>query len=770
MDIVNRAPLTYGRLVQHAFWIRFLRDYGQYELRGVPLEEFLDKANELGRGLEAEAEEARQRFNNQVPGALGVGEIVEALKQRANQIVEGLFQEFLGTVALREWISQLPAPQVQRPQYPPQRENHRRRRLEYRMKLQNILSLRYFQWIEEAENRRLNLQDLISLAARVPDGVRRVVMDLAEQRRWRRAHQDPQAPRGPVPVEVVDERINAAAVFIFDSFEFVIRGDRNPDREARRARRRQERRAARRRERERLALDQLGLPFLEPREPPAEPEVRRPGILRRRPEDQNMVQEDQVLREIVRPLPVRGVPFGVLPAYPRPEDQNVMQEDEVEVVLEGGIVRPLPVRGVPPAVLPAALIEQRANFMRRWNFNGEVDPRMVEAVARISEETVEQAREREARLNGTRNEMLEHRVRMAAQIDELERQMQQMDHYDINAIYLRLRIKKHQEELRELNEHFERKYPLFAHLEEEKEINTNFPITLKKCYRLICKLREIYLQEQLENTARGLPEPDSSIYNSLDVFHTMMKLSEAAPEATKDLGLERFFDDVQKLAERAEEPVEPPQKPHRLPGQFKLADHIRERLSCREVQVIEASMDHLRKSIVEGTDFPLIWELQKMIDAARSKGQTDELLPEGELIEAVEKIVESDEYKKRTVDYLANLRERDQRAPVRYQEKAFREPEARDLYVPYISKTDYDMWTEKDVHDWIRHFVHNQEHRDLIDVRRFDGPCLYSFLDSNTEWKAAGWPFGLFVRVKGHFNRVVNGDNPHFQCMRIDDF
>ncbi|EGT51895.1 hypothetical protein CAEBREN_21193 [Caenorhabditis brenneri] len=68
---------------------------------------------------------------------------------------------------------------------------------------------------------------------------------------------------------------------------------------------------------------------------------------------------------------------------------------------------------------------------------------------------------------------------------------------------------------------------------------------------------------------------------------------------------------------------------------------------------------------------------------------------------------------------------------------------------------------EGDVINWVKQFIFNEQHLYLIEYNAFNGTRLLEFLDSDTQWKTSNWPFGLFIQLKIHMNRVINESNGH---------
>ncbi|EGT51643.1 hypothetical protein CAEBREN_08740 [Caenorhabditis brenneri] len=66
---------------------------------------------------------------------------------------------------------------------------------------------------------------------------------------------------------------------------------------------------------------------------------------------------------------------------------------------------------------------------------------------------------------------------------------------------------------------------------------------------------------------------------------------------------------------------------------------------------------------------------------------------------------------------------------------------------------------KEDVMKWAKKFITNQDYLDLIECQQHDGSALFRFLSSESQWKDKKWPFGLFVTVKSHMNRVMNSTN-----------
>ncbi|CAL2039562.1 unnamed protein product [Caenorhabditis brenneri] len=90
-----------------------------------------------------------------------------------------------------------------------------------------------------------------------------------------------------------------------------------------------------------------------------------------------------------------------------------------------------------------------------------------------------------------------------------------------------------------------------------------------------------------------------------------------------------------------------------------------------------------------------------------------------------------------------------------------REPESPNLYTPNERRNNWKTWDEGDVMNWVKQFIPNDQHLYLIEYNAFNGTRLLKFLDSETDWKTANWPFGLFIQIKIHMNRVINESNGH---------
>ncbi|EGT51139.1 hypothetical protein CAEBREN_25453 [Caenorhabditis brenneri] len=214
----------------------------------------------------------------------------------------------------------------------------------------------------------------------------------------------------------------------------------------------------------------------------------------------------------------------------------------------------------------------------------------------------------------------------------------------------------------------------------------------------------------------------------------------------------RMMDLVEEMT--GKEPEIRMEKPYRQPGQFKLPESIRERLRTAHVQILESSIDLLRDASVKGMKFDGLKVFSKINEMAMEEGEDDLLIPEGKLEDIINNMVRTDDEERRRQAY----EEMDQHHLRRGGEK-IRLPEAQILHLPRIPKEDWRCWTKEDVLDWIKFFIPLKAHRELIEVQHFTGKELDKFLKSERKWVEAGWPFGLYIRIRSHFNRVVNRNN-----------
>ncbi|EGT51650.1 hypothetical protein CAEBREN_04920 [Caenorhabditis brenneri] len=66
---------------------------------------------------------------------------------------------------------------------------------------------------------------------------------------------------------------------------------------------------------------------------------------------------------------------------------------------------------------------------------------------------------------------------------------------------------------------------------------------------------------------------------------------------------------------------------------------------------------------------------------------------------------------------------------------------------------------EMDVMNWAKKIVTNPKQLELIELKQFTGFTLAKFLDSPDQWKEEHWPFGLYIHMKSHLNRVMNNES-----------
>ncbi|EGT51893.1 hypothetical protein CAEBREN_13893 [Caenorhabditis brenneri] len=230
---------------------------------------------------------------------------------------------------------------------------------------------------------------------------------------------------------------------------------------------------------------------------------------------------------------------------------------------------------------------------------------------------------------------------------------------------------------------------------------------------------------------------------------------------------EKLLDKMQKLAESIRKMVPPPPPPvfHYQPGDFQLPRTIRENLSAQEIQILEACINVLRNAMINGMQFPGYRAIQDMVNNVRFCSRfDDELLQQGRLTELVEMSVKTDDYKRRLAEYQEAAHRR--WLVGRRRSKTLRLPESTIFHAPHIPKDDYELWTEEDIRDWVKLFIHKKEHLDMIESQQFTGFSLQLFLNSRREWKDNNWPFGLYIQLKSHFNRVANKRNGHIHRFR----
>ncbi|CAL2039567.1 unnamed protein product [Caenorhabditis brenneri] len=90
-----------------------------------------------------------------------------------------------------------------------------------------------------------------------------------------------------------------------------------------------------------------------------------------------------------------------------------------------------------------------------------------------------------------------------------------------------------------------------------------------------------------------------------------------------------------------------------------------------------------------------------------------------------------------------------------------REPESETLYLPRDDYKNWRHWKERHVMRWANKFIPDQSQLEIIHARNFTGRSLYDFLESDFEWKEVEMPFGIFVQLKTHLNRVINAFHEH---------
>ncbi|EGT51890.1 hypothetical protein CAEBREN_18253 [Caenorhabditis brenneri] len=276
------------------------------------------------------------------------------------------------------------------------------------------------------------------------------------------------------------------------------------------------------------------------------------------------------------------------------------------------------------------------------------------------------------------------------------------------------------------------------------------------------QIKKVLNKHQLERSARGLPVQEIPQFDPGKIAMTVCKLfteSDVGPDGPFTPAQDKFLDHWIRMMDLVEEMTEEEpeirmEKPHRQPGQFKLPENIRERLRTVHVQVLESSIDLLRDALVKGMKFDglkVFSEINELVNKDMEMEEDDFLLPEGELEDAINIIVRTDDEIRRRKAY-----EEMDRHHLRTGREKIQLPEAQILHLPRIPREDWRCWTKEDVLDWIKYFIPLQAHRELIEVQHFTGKQLDKFLKSEQEWVEAGWPFGLYIRIRSHFNRVVN--------------
>ncbi|CAL2039559.1 unnamed protein product [Caenorhabditis brenneri] len=86
-------------------------------------------------------------------------------------------------------------------------------------------------------------------------------------------------------------------------------------------------------------------------------------------------------------------------------------------------------------------------------------------------------------------------------------------------------------------------------------------------------------------------------------------------------------------------------------------------------------------------------------------------------------------------------------------------PESPKLQLPRAGFNCWISWKETDVMKWAKKFVTNPKQLELIELKQFTGYTLGKFLDSPDQWKLENWPFGLYIQMKSHLNRVMNHES-----------
>lgn len=184
---------------------------------------------------------------------------------------------------------------------------------------------------------------------------------------------------------------------------------------------------------------------------------------------------------------------------------------------------------------------------------------------------------------------------------------------------------------------------------------------------------------------------------------------------------------------------------------FRLPEHIRARTCMFEAAFIEGFVDCTRVKLQKGWEekFPDRQFLEAKIDEARKKGKAH--------ARRWEDLEEIDEEELR---FYVWKHQNDGGPWTNYEERQPKFlPESAKLHMPRFGLNNWKEWKREDVMKWARKFISNQDDLDLIECQQHDGFALSHFLSSNTLWKEKNWPFGLFVTVNCHFNRVVNSKN-----------
>lgn len=312
-------------------------------------------------------------------------------------------------------------------------------------------------------------------------------------------------------------------------------------------------------------------------------------------------------------------------------------------------------------------------------------------------------------------------------------------------------------------------FPLFDDGDEEDdddfrmqdEVEDHRMIDLQKTFRNLSKIQKVLADRRIERAARGLPERNEQQFDPQAILDVIVKVLDKPAEAG-DPDIDGFVRILNAVADEIDEMER--QRPivrdeHRYGrGDFQLPDNVKEQMSGREIQIIESCVDVLRDSIQNGGRIPGVPVFQRFIREARKFGVTDELLPEIQLKEIVEEIVETREYRTRILEY--QFARRALRPPRRRAFKGpYEEPTSEILYVPRMKKHNWKYWNENDVRTWIRMFITNQAHLEFIDSKELNGNRLGDFIQLEDQWKVDKWPFGVYMNVKSHFNRVKNRDN-----------
>lgn len=92
--------------------------------------------------------------------------------------------------------------------------------------------------------------------------------------------------------------------------------------------------------------------------------------------------------------------------------------------------------------------------------------------------------------------------------------------------------------------------------------------------------------------------------------------------------------------------------------------------------------------------------------------------------------------------------------PPRKKDKKF--PESEELILPRPGWNNARRWSEADVIFWIEKIIKNRDHVEMLRKKQFNGHKLYFLLKSSYTWREEGIPFGVYIQMKSHMNRVVN--------------